>query len=341
MIQARGRDAACVLQESMMRAIHVTEFGPPDVLRLSDLPTPEPGPGEVRVKVSAAGVNPVESYIRSGTYARKPALPYTPGTDGAGVVDAVGAGVTSVAPGDRVYVAALIATRNTGTYAEALVCDAAAVHRLPASVSFAQGAAVGVPYATAWRALFQKARLQPGETVLVHGASGGVGTAAVQMARAHGATVIGTAGTKGGRELVRSEGAHHALDHGAAGYLDAVPNLTGGRGVDVVVEMLANVNLERALTVLAPGGRVVIVGSRGALEFTPRLIMAKDASVIGMTLWNTSAADALAVNAAVTAGLESGVLRPVVGKELPLASAAQAHVDVMTPGAHGKIVLLP
>jgi NADPH2:quinone reductase len=324
-----------------MRAISVSAFGGPDVLELVELPLPEPEAGEVRVRLHATGVNPVETYIRSGTYARKPALPFTPGTDGAGVIDSVGAGVADVAPGDRVYVAALLATRNTGTYATHVVCDAGTVHPLPGSLTFEQGAAVGVPCATAWRALFHKARLQPAERVLVHGASGGVGTAAVQLARAHGAIVVGTAGTEAGRELVRSEGAHHALDHTASDYLDQLMALTGGHGVDVVVEMLANVNLEKALGVLARDGRVIVVGSRGALQFNPRLAMAKDASIIGMTLWNTPPADDVALHAGVCASLESGVLRPVVGRVLPLAGASQAHVDVLAPGAHGKIVLVP
>ena len=324
-----------------MRAISVAAFGDPDVLRLVELPLPEPGPDEVRVRVHAAGVNPVEAYVRTGTYARKPALPYTPGSDGAGVVEAVGVDVVGLATGDRVYVCGLAPKTCTGTYAEAVVVHASAVHPLPASVSYAQGAAVGVPYATAWRALFQKAKLESGEIVLVHGASGGVGIAALQMAASHGAIVIGTAGTERGRELVLSEGAHKVLDHAAPGHVEEIMAFTGGRGVDVVVEMLANVNLERSLGVLAPYGRVVVVGSRGALEFNPRAIMAKDATVLGMTLFNMSAADYAAVHAGVAAGLDARTLRPVVGREFALEHAARAHEAVLAPGAHGKIVLLP
>ena len=324
-----------------MRAISVTSFGAPDVLQLAEVPLPEPGRDEVRVRLHAAGVNPVDTYIRSGTYARKPALPYTPGTDGAGTVDAIGQGVVGLAQGDRVFVTGVHAPRCTGTYAEAAVLHASAVHPLPASLSFAQGAAVGVPYATAWRALFQKAFLAPGETVLVHGASGGVGVAAVQMAASHGAIVLGTAGTEAGRELVLSEGAHHVFDHRAPGYADEILAFTGGRGVSVVLEMLANVNLERSLGLLAMRGRVVVIGNRGTIEFNPRAIMAKDATVLGMTLWNMTAAENAAVLAGVSAGLEAGMLRPVVGREFSLADAPQAHEAVAVPGAHGKIVLLP
>jgi NADPH2:quinone reductase len=219
------------------------------------------------------------------------------------------------------------------------VVHASAVHPLPANLSYAQGAAVGVPYATAWRALFDKAQLAPGEIVLVHGASGGVGLAAVQMANAHGAIVLGTAGTDRGRELVRSEGAHHVFDHTAGGYADEIVSFTAGRGVHVVLEMLANVTLERSLGLLAMRGRVVVIGSRGTLEFSPRLTMAKEATLLGMTLWNMTPAEAAAVQAGVSAGLESGTLRPVVGREFPLGDAPKAHEAVMTRGAYGKVVL--
>jgi NADPH2:quinone reductase len=167
-----------------------------------------------------------------------------------------------------------------------------------------------------------------------------VGTAAVQMARALGATVIGTAGTERGLELVRSEGAHVALDHTSADYLDRIAASTNGRGVDVVVEMLANVNLERDLAVLAPRGRIVVVGNRGALQFNPRFTMAKEACVMGTMLWNATPAEVASASAGVSAGLEAGTMRPVVGHEFPLAEAPQAHEMVLAPGAHGKIVLV-
>jgi NADPH2:quinone reductase len=323
-----------------MRAIQMSEFGEADVLKCVDLPVPEPGPGEVRIRLHAAGINPADTYIRSGTYAFfKPKLPWTPGFDGAGIVDAVGAGDSRVKPGDRVFVAALFARRNTGTYAEMIVCDAEAVHPLPESMSFAQGAAIGVPSITAYRALFQRAHLQPGEIVLVHGASGGVGTITVQSARACGARVIGTAGTPDGLDLVRCMGAHSALDHSKPNYLDQVLALTDGRGVDVIVEMLANVNLEKDFQALAKYGRIVIVGSRGSLEFTPRLAMMKEADVLGMAVWNTTREEYVSALSAVAAALESGVLRPIAGRELLLEQAAQAHIDILKEKAQGKMVL--
>ncbi|MCS6860292.1 MAG: NADPH:quinone reductase [Abditibacteriales bacterium] len=320
-----------------MKAIRVHEFGAPEVMKLEEVPDLQPGAGQVLVRVRAVGVNPVETYIRSGWYPRKPALPYTPGNDCAGVIEAVGEGVTRWQVGDRVYTSWCL----TGAYAEQTLCHESQVHRLPDNVTFAQGAAVGVPYATAWRGLFQRGRAVPGETVLVHGASGGVGIAAVQIARAAGLVVIGTGGTERGRELVKREGAHHVLDHHAPDYLEQLMALTDGRGVDVILEMLSNVNLAKDLTVLAPRGRVVVIGCRGTVEINPRDAMSRDADILGMSLFNGTPAELAAVHAALVAGLENGTLRPVVGQEMPLADAPRAHVAVMTPGAYGKIVLIP
>ncbi len=320
-----------------MKAIRVHEFGAPEVLRLEEVATPEVGRGQVLVRVRAAGVNPVDTYIRSGLYAVKPALPYTPGSDGAGVVEAIGGGITRFGVGDRVYMGGSL----TGTYAELATCDEMQVHALPARVSFAQGAAVHVPYATAYRALFKRARAEAGESVFVHGASGGVGIAAVQLARAAGLTVIGTGGTERGRQLIRDEGAQHVLDHRAPDYLEQLSALTQGQGVNIILEMLANVNLDKDLNVLARGGRVVVIGSRGAVEINPRAMMSRDASIHGLTLLNATPQELAGIHAALVAGLEQGTLRPVVGQELPLADAARAHEAVLETGAHGKIVLLP
>src|SRR6267378_2418047 len=230
-----------------MKAIRVHEFGGPEVLRLEEMPTPQPGPVQMLVRMHAIGVNPVETYIRAGTYAYKPPLPYTPGNDGAGVVEEIGDSVTEFKPGDRVYTAGSL----NGTYAEFALCKTEQVHPLPANASFAQGAAMGTPYATAYRGLFQRAEAKPGETVLVHGASGGVGTAAVQLARARGLRVFGTASSDEGRKLACEQGAHEVFDHRAPDYLARILDATAGRGVDVVLEMLANVNLGNDLTVLA------------------------------------------------------------------------------------------
>ena len=320
-----------------MKAIRVHEFGDPEVLRLEDVPTPQPGAGQVLVRMHAIGVNPVETYIRAGTYARLPVLPYTPGNDGAGVVEQIGSEVSEFRPGDRVYVAGSV----SGTYAEFALCKTEQVHRLPENVSFAQGAAMGTPYATAYRGLFQRADAEPGETVLVHGASGGVGTAAVQLARARGLRVFGTASSDEGRKLAREQGAHEVFDHRGPDHFEQIMNATGRRGVDVIVELLANVNLGKDLTILAKSGRVAIIGSRGRVEIDPRDTMQRDVDLRGMVLPNTPPEEMASIHAALVAGLENGTLRPVIGKEFSLAEAAQGHRAVMEPGATGKIVLVP
>ncbi len=320
-----------------MKAIRVHQFGGPEVLRLEEIPTPQPGPGQILVRIHAAGVNPVDTYVRSGAYAAKPALPYTPGKDAGGVVESAGSGVTNAKPGDRVYLAESL----TGTYAEYALCTAAQVQPLPDKISFAQGAAIYIPYATAYRALFQRAKALPGETVLVHGATGGVGIASVQLARAAGLTVIGTGGSEAGRKLVLEQGTHHVVDHHAPDYLKQILDLTGGRGVDVILEMASHFNLGKDLPLLAWDGRVAVIGSRGPVEVNPRDAMSREAAILGVMLNNVSEQALVEIHAALGAGLADGTLRPVVGKELSLAEAAQSHKLVMEPGALGKIVLIP
>ncbi len=320
-----------------MKAIRVHEFGDPKVMKLEDVPDPKAGPGQVVVRVRAIGVNPVEAYMRSGNYPRQPALPFTPGMDAAGVVEGVGEGVKNVKPGQRVYTVGTL----SGAYAELALCDAKRVVPLPDNASFAQGAALTIPYGTAYRALFHRANAQPGETVLIHGASGGVGVAAVQLARACGIAVIGTAGTARGLQLVREQGADHAVDHKSPKYLEEIMTFTEGRGVNVILEMLANVNLGKDLPLLAKKGRVVVIGSRGTVEINPRDAMTRDADIRGVSLWNATEDELASIHAALVAGLAAGTLRPVIGKELPLKDAPAAHEAVMAPGAHGKIVLVP
>jgi NADPH2:quinone reductase len=278
-----------------MKAIVVHKFGEPEVMTLGDVPVPVPGATQVLVRVEAVGINPVETYIRSGTYPSTPDLPYTPGKDAAGVVEHVGKAVTKWKTGDRVYTADSI----TGTYAEYTLCEEKDLGRLPENVSFEQGAGIWTPYATSYRALFQKARALSGETVLIHGASGGVGVAAIQWAKNAGLTVIGTASSDEGKKLVTDQGADHVLDHSDDTHPAAIRESTGGRGVEVIIEMLANVNLQRDFDVLAMFGRVVVVGNRGSLDFNPRVIMGKDAVVYGMALFNSPLADRQEIHAAI------------------------------------------
>jgi NADPH2:quinone reductase len=320
-----------------MKAIRVHQFGGPEVLKLEEVPTPQPGPGQILLRLHAIGVNPVDAYIRAGSFAFKPNLPYTPGADGAGVIEKIGDGVKQFKSGDRVYVGGSL----TGTYAEYALCEPAQVHPLPEKIAFSQGAGVNTPYATAYRALFQRAKGVAGETVLVHGATGGVGLASVQLARAAGLTVIGTGGTEAGRKLVAAQGAHHVLDHRAPDYLKQILDLTGGQGVDLVLEMASHINLGKDLTVLARNGRVAVIGSRGPVQIDPRDAMSRDAAILGVVLNNASPKELAGIHAALVEGLRNGTLRPIIGKEMPLAEAAAAHQAVMEPGAQGKIILVP
>jgi len=324
-----------------MKAVRVHELGGPEVLKVEEIPDPKPGAGELLVRVHAAGVNPVDTYIRSGALGRTAVLPYTPGSDGAGVVDALGPDVKGVARGDRVYFSGTASAGYTGAYAERTICQVSQVHPLASSLSFAQGAAVGVPYATAHRALFGRAQVRTGETVLVHGGSGGVGIAAIQLARAHGITVVATAGTDQGLALARAQGAHLVFNHRSPSYIAEMFSSTGDRGFDVIIEMLANINLDKDLGLLAARGRVVVVGNRGRVEIDARQTMGRDASILGMMLGNTPPAEMLQIFSDLGAGLADGTLTPVVGREFSLDQAAAAHRAVMEPGALGKIVLVP
>jgi NADPH2:quinone reductase len=320
-----------------MKVIRVHEFGGPEVLKLEEVPTPRPAAGQVLVRIHAAGVNPYDTYMRNGTYPVKPPLPYTPGSDAAGAVEAVGEGVTKVKPGDRVYTAKTL----TGAYAEYALTLESQVHPLPAKITFAQGAGIWVPYGTAYHALFHSAGARAGETLLIHGASGGVGIAAAQMARAMGLTVLGTAGTEKGLELAKREGAHHVFNHTKPDYRELIVKTTGGLGVNVILEMLANVNLGHDLKLLARDGRVIVIGSRGDVTISPRDIMARRGSIRGVTIWGITEAEEKETHAGILAGLENGTQRPVVGKELPLAEAPRAHKEILEPGSFAKIVLVP
>jgi NADPH2:quinone reductase len=320
-----------------MKAIRIHQFGGPEVLTLEEVPEPTPGPGQVLVGAAAIGVNPVEAYIRAGNYGPR-AFAFTPGSDLAGVVQAIGEGVSRVSVGDRVYTSGTI----SGAYAERAVCSEASVHPLPERASFQQGAALGVPAATAYYALFYRGGARPGESVLVHGASGAVGTCAVQLARAAGLHVIGTASGEEGQRFVRQQGAHAASGHDLTDDPQRVAELTGGRGgFDLILEMLANVNLGKDLPCLARFGRVVVIGSRGPVEINPRDTMGRNADIRGMLLGNATPDESRGIHAALIAALDAGTLHPVIERELPLSAAAEAQRLVMDHTARGKIVLIP
>jgi len=303
------------------------------VLSVDEIPAPTPGPGEIAVEVHAAGVNPYETYMRDGLYPDLP-LPCCPGRDAAGVVSHIGEGVTRFQPGDRVY----LTEARPGAYAETVVAGQDSVGRLPASLSFAQGAAVAVPCLTAYRALFERGAAKAGETVLVHGASGSVGMAAVQLAKAAGLRVFGTAGTPEGIALLDSLGVEAAFSHREPNYLEAAKTAAGG-GFDLILEMLANVNLDRDLGALRMRGRVVVIGNRGPIEINARQLMNCEGEIRAMMLFKASEKEMAEARAGVQAALESAVLVPRVSKEYPLEQAAEAQEKVLENGLLGKVVL--
>ncbi|MEO6588999.1 MAG: NADPH:quinone reductase [Pyrinomonadaceae bacterium] len=318
-----------------MKAVIVKEFGAPEVLKFEEKADLEPNENQTLVKIKAAGVNPVDVYIRTGTYAQKPELPYTPGKDAAGIVEKTGANISKFKTGDRVLTTGSL----TGTYAEFCLCEENQLIKLPENISFEQGAGVFVPYATAYRALFQKAKGRSGETLLVHGASGGVGIAAIQWAKHAGLKIIGTASSEDGQKLVKEQGADFVFDHSKENYFDEIKEATGGKGVELILEMLANVNLVNDFDLLKVFGRITIIGNRGSLDFNPRLVMGKDASIFGMSLFNAPEDGMNEIYKAIYDGLSKGFLNPIVGKIFDLKDADKAHHAVMEEKAFGKIVL--
>ncbi|KAH9495769.1 hypothetical protein Btru_013274 [Bulinus truncatus] len=317
-----------------MRAVRYTEFGGPEVLKLETVPIPKPAKGQVLIKVLFCGVNPVDTYIRAGTFGPVD-FPKTPGSDTAGIVEDVGEGVTEFKKGDRVYTVGTV----TGAYAEYTVADVNKTSHLDKSLTFAQGASVGVPYYTAWKALYMRAQAKPQDTVLVHGASGAVGIAAVQIAKANGHRVIGTAGTKEGLELVLKQGADAVFNHKEDNYVQKIKEFTKGK-VDVILEMLANVNLNKDLDLLCHRGRVVVVGCRGEITTNPAMTMGKETSIMGIALMSISDDEWQELKSAIKGLMQKGHIRPVVSKEYKLSEAAQAHKDIINnTGTYGKLVL--
>lgn len=319
-----------------MKAIEVKVFGEPEVMEVVVKNLPEPKDGELLVSVKAIGVNPVETYIRAGTYPRLPELPYTPGGNISGIVERCGGGVTGLSKGDRVYSAATL----SGGYAEKALCSQDQLFRLPENLSFSQGAAIGVPAATAWRALFMRGDGKPGERVLVHGGSGSVGQAAIQLARGAGMEVFASAGTLEGCDLITQLGAT-AVNHNDKEYASQLNQESGAGGFDLILEMLANKNLGTDLTLLAPRGRVVIIGSRGTIEIDPRLTMGIETDIRGLAVFNASREEVVRTHAALFAAMNAGIYIPKISQELPFSDAPKAHQLVMQDGNCGKIVLLP
>lgn len=323
-----------------MKAIQIKEYGGPEVLQLREVEEPSPQAGKVKIKIYAAGLNPSESYTISGNYAYNvPDLPYVPGYDGTGTIEELGEGVKDFSIGDKVYFTAFDAESNTGSYAEKAVIDAKNVYPLPESFNLLEGAGLGIPSFTAYQALHLKAQVKPGEYVLIHGGSGAVGNLAVQIAKAAGCIVIGTSSTEEGRQGILEAGADFAIDHLSEGKTDALKEFTQGKGPDVIIEFLANKNLEIDSKVIADHGRIVVVGNRGTIEFTPRNLMGNGAWVTGMAFTSPRPEDLRRMVYGINALIETGALKPKIGQIFPLEEASQAHDYLMNSSGSGRTVL--
>ncbi len=320
-----------------MKAIRVNEFGEPEVMQLEEVKEPEVLDQQIFIEIKAIGVNPVDTYIRSGTYPAKPAVPYTPGHDASGIVRKIGPSVTKFKVGDHVYSYRTI----SGSYAQAAVCHENQAFLLPDGIDFELGAALGVAYSTAFFAMMHRGLARPGETVLIHGGSGTVGLAAIQYAKQLGMKVIATAGTDAGIKLLKEQGCDFAANHHDSDYVEKIIAATNGYGIDLILEMLANVNLDKDLKLLAHSGRVVVIGNRGTIEINPRDTMGKNTSIIGLAVMNATPEQLAEIHALVYAGLKDGRFKPQISKKYQLSEASLAHHQVMRPGNNGKIILLP
>lgn len=306
-----------------MRAAYIDQPGPPEAIRVGELPDPTPGTGQVRVRVHAASVNPIDVYYRNGMVKAELPLPYIPGADFAGVVDAVGAGVTAHKPGDAVWGSNQGLLGRQGTLAELCCVDEHFAYRLPPGVSFATAAAAALTGITAHLGLFWKAKLQPGEVVFVNGGTGGVGQMVVQMAKAVGARVIATAGSDDKVERLRQLGVA-AVNYRTGDVAAAVE--ANGSGVDVWFETQPPTDLDRTVELTAAGGRIVLMAGRAARPVFPNgPFYTKGLSAFGFAMFNV--APAVQADAANNLGvwLATGRVAPEVGAVFPLDRAADAH----------------
>jgi NADPH:quinone reductase-like Zn-dependent oxidoreductase len=306
-----------------MRAVVLHQYGGPEALQIETVASPKPGDDEVLIRVVAASVNPVDVAIRSGKYADyfHTTLPLIPGMDVSGVVEEAGSKVTKLKPGDPVY--AFFTLQKEGGYAEFAVAKETEVGRKPKSISFEQAAAVGAVGATAWQALIDAAHLQAGQTVLIHGGSGGVGHLAIQIAKARGARVIATASTAN-QNFMRQLGADQTIDYTKTKFEDVV------KDVDIVLDAVGGDTLSRSYGAVKKGGIIVTI----AAEADEAALAAH-----GIRGTSISAAPKSETFAGLGDLLERGKLKPVVTKTFPLMQVAKAQEQIATRHTSGKIVL--
>ena len=322
-----------------MRAMLCTAYGEPEDLTLGEIDLPPPGPGEVAVAVHTAGVNFADSLIIAGTYQEKPPFPFSPGFEAAGIVTEVGAGVTRVAPGDRV-----LAVVDWGAYAAGLIARESDVFRIPEGIDFITAAGLPITYGTAHAALTWRAGLQSGEVLLVHGAAGGVGLAAVEVGKALGATVIATARTAERLAVTTEHGADHTIDTIDEDIRERVLEITDGRGADVVFDPIGGDIFDASLRSVAWSGRLLIIGFAGGRvpKIPANILLVKNLSALGLywSAYRKQAPDMLAAEfAQLFEWYERGAIKPRVSHSTELAHAAKALALLRSRQAVGKIVL--
>jgi NADPH2:quinone reductase len=309
-----------------MNAAYLTETGKPDVIRYGPLPSPEPRPGEVRVRVMAASVNPIDTYLRSGMVAANLPMPFIPGCDFAGIVDGIGEGVTRFKAGDRVWGSNQGLLGRQGTFAEYCCPAEEWTYSLPRSVSFRDAAAVALVGITSHLGLFRAAQLRPGETVFVNGGTGGVGAMVVQMAKAVGANVVTTVGSSEKVVLAKSLGADVALNYKSDDLAAGIKAATAGKGIDVWYETQPPTDLDTTVATMAPGGRVVVMAGRNARPVFPNgPFYVKGLSLHGFAMFNVPPAEQRVAAEEINRWFTDGKLKASIGKVFPLAEAAAAH----------------
>lgn len=324
-----------------MKAVRIHETGGPDVLVYEEVPTPAPGQGQVLVRVEAASVNPVDAAVRSGAFPTPKQPPKIIGSDGAGVVETVGPGVADVKTGDEVFFQGL-GIGSEGSYAEYALVAAEQCVPKPEGLSFSEAAAMGLVFPTAYYGLVRKGALQPGETVLVQGASGGVGTASVQLAKALGARVLATVGSDEAARRVRDLGADEVIVYTTSDVGAEVARLTDGRGVDLIHELVVSENLPADIAMVAKRGRIVCTGQGPHPEVAIPIgsAIGKDAALLFMSTGNAGRAGVAEMMREIAGLAEQGKVKPVIWKTLKLSEARRAHE--LLAGHHvGKIVLVP